>query len=78
MADLILRARLRRRDRVLREAIKRMALEEGELADMIREGLTLILSQRGALRPVESLPAITAQQVARELMSSIKLERSGC
>jgi len=45
----ILRARLRKRDKDIRQAIMCLSLEEGELADMIRDGLRKVLIERGLM-----------------------------
>jgi len=45
----ILRARIRKRDKDIKQAIAFLNLEEGELADMIRDGLRKILIERGVL-----------------------------
>ncbi|TGE35843.1 hypothetical protein E4K67_22240 [Desulfosporosinus fructosivorans] len=79
MADiLILRARLRKRDKDIQQAVKRLNLEEGEMADMLRDGFRMKLTEIGAMRP--PAPPITpddARLVARELMNNLKAERSG-
>ena len=70
---LVLRARLRKRDKDIQQAVKRLNLEEGELADMVRDGLRLRLNEIGAMRP--PTPAITpndARSIARELMNNLK------
>ena len=73
MSDiLVLRARLRKRDKDIQQAVERLNLEEGELADMLRDGLRLILSQRGALWPPEPLTPDDARSIARELVHCIK------
>ena len=79
MADiLVLRARLRKRDKDIKQAVKRLNLEEGEMADMLRDGFRMKLTEIGAMRPLT--PSITpddARLVAKELMNNLKLERSG-
>ena len=50
MEDIsILRARLRKRDKDIRQAIMCLSFEEGELADMIRDGLRKVLIERGLM-----------------------------
>ncbi len=65
---LVLRARLRKRDKDILQAVRHLKLEEGEMADMVRDGFRKVLTEIGAIRP--PLPLITmdvAQQVAREV-----------
>lgn len=79
MADiLVLRARLRKRDKDIQQAVRHLKLEEGEMADMIRDGFRKVLTEIGAMRP--PVPPITpdyARIVAKELMNNIKTEGSG-
>jgi hypothetical protein len=72
MSDMILRARLRQRDKDLRQSIEQLNMEEGELADMVRDGLRLILTQRGILTPLSPITSTDARLVARELIRNIK------
>jgi len=78
MSDiLILRARLRKRDKDIQQAVKSLQLEEGEMADMVRDGFRMKLTEIGAMRP--PAPPITlddARLVAGELMLKLKAERS--
>ncbi|HBV85737.1 MAG TPA: hypothetical protein DEF42_03560 [Desulfosporosinus sp.] len=46
---LILKARIRKRDKDIRQAVEHLKLEEGEMADMIRDGLRKVLVERGVL-----------------------------
>ena len=75
MSDItILRARLRKRDRDIQQAVKRLDLEEGEMADMIRDGFRKVLEEMGALGKTMN-PIVTpeaARLVARELMLNLK------
>ena len=74
---LILRARLRKRDKDIQQAVQRLNLEEGEMADMLRDGFRLKLTEMGAMRaPVEPITPDGARLVARELMNNLKAERS--
>jgi len=76
MADiLVLRARLRKRDRDIQQAVKRLNLEEGEMADMLRDGFRMKLTEIGAMRPVEPITPNDARSIARELMLNLKGER---
>ena len=81
MSDIIiLRARLRKRDKDIQQAVKRLNLEEGEMADMVRDGFRLKLAEMGALgtrdRSVGPITPDSARLVARELMLNLKAERS--
>lgn len=78
MADiLILRARLRKRDKDILQAVKRLKLEEGEMADMVRDGFRKVLTEIGAMRPpVDPLTPNDAQLIAKELIQNLKAERS--
>jgi len=70
MADiLILRARIRKRDKDIRHAVSQLQLEEGEMADMVRDGFRKMLSER---KSVESIAPDAARLVARELMQNFK------
>jgi len=74
---LVLRARLRKRDKDIQQAVKRLQLEEGEMADMLRDGFRMKLTEMGAMRhQMEPITPDTARLVARELMNNIKLEGS--
>jgi len=67
MSDIpFLRARLRKRDKDIQQALKHLKLEEGEMADMIRDGFRLKLAER---KPAEPLPLTrdAARMIAREL-----------
>lgn len=76
---LVIKARIRKRDKDIQQAVGRLNLEEGELSDMIRDGLRKMLTEMGVMgnRSSKSVEAITAQQVARELMGNMRTERSG-
>lgn len=78
MADiLILRARLRKRDKDIQQAVKCLNLEEGEMADMLRDGFRMKLTEIGAMRPpMASITPNDARLVARELMNNLKTERT--
>lgn len=69
MSDTFLRARIRKRDKDIRLAISSLNLEEGEMADMIRDGFRMKLAEKG-LMPVIS--KTDARTIARELVSSLK------
>jgi len=73
MSDItILRARLRRRDKDIQQAVKRLNLEEGEMADMVRDGFRKVLTEMGAMgKSPEPITPDAARLVARELMLSI-------
>jgi hypothetical protein len=43
---LILRARLRKRDKDIQQAVNNLKLEEGEMADMVRDGFRMMLLAR--------------------------------
>ena len=74
---LVLRARLRKRDKDIQQAVKRLQLEEGEMADMLRDGFRMKLTEMGAMRPpVEPITPDAARLVAKELILSLKAERS--
>ena len=81
MSDItILRARLRKRDKDIQQAVKRLNLEEGEMADMVRDGFRRMLTEMGALgtkgisRPRTITPE-DARRIAKELMNNLKSER---
>jgi len=81
MSDItILRARLRKRDKDIQQAVKRLNLEEGEMADIVRDGVRMRLAEMGALgtrdRLVDQFTPDSARLVARELMLNLKAERS--
>lgn len=44
-----LRARLRPRDKDIKQAIELLDLEQGELSDLIRDGMRLKLAEKGVL-----------------------------
>jgi len=74
MSDItILKARLRKRDKDIQQAVRRLNLEEGEMADMVRDGFRRMLTEMGALgtkgisRPGPITPA-DAQLIAQELV----------
>jgi hypothetical protein len=46
MSNTILKARLRKRDKDIQQAVDKLKLEEGELADMVRDGFRLMLLAR--------------------------------
>jgi hypothetical protein len=46
MSNTILKARLRKRDKDITLAIQNLKLEEGEMADMVRDGFRLMLLAR--------------------------------
>jgi len=77
MSDItILRARLRRRDKDIQQAVKRLNLEEGEMADMVRDGFRRMLTEMGALRvSVEPITPDAAQLIAKALMFNLKSEK---
>jgi len=50
---LILRARIRKRDKDIRQAVECLKLEEGEMADMVRDGIRRILIERGVMKTHE-------------------------
>ena len=74
MSDiLVLRARLRKRDKDIQQAVQHLKLEEGELADIIRDGARLKLTEMGVLgKSVNSITPGTARLVARELMYNLR------
>ena len=77
MSDItILRARLRKRDRDIQQAVKRLNLEEGEMADMFRDGFRMRLTEMGALgtrdKPSGPITPEVARMIARELMREQK------
>ncbi|WP_407310441.1 hypothetical protein [Desulfosporosinus sp. SB140] len=74
MSDM-LRARLRKRDKDIRQAVASLKLEEGEMADMVRDGFRLKLAEIGALGPRGTIAPAAAQLVARELMRNLKGEK---
>ena len=50
MSDIsILRARLRKRDKDIRRAVSKLKLEEGEMADMVRDGFRKVLKEKGVI-----------------------------
>ena len=79
MSDItILRARLRKRDKDIQQAVKHLNLEEGEMADMVRDGFRKVLTEIGAMgaangisRP-QSITPDAARLVAKELMNNLK------
>lgn len=70
MGDIsVLRARLRKRDKDIKQAIKQLKLEEGEMADMVRDGFRKVLIEMGAMgKLVESITPNDARMIAKELM----------
>jgi hypothetical protein len=77
MADiLVLRARLRKRDKDIQQAMTHLNLEEGELADMLRDGFRMKLTEIGAMRnPSVGITPKDAQLIAKELMNNLKVGR---
>lgn len=70
---LVLRVRLRKRDKDIQQAVKRLNLEEGEMADMLRDGFRMKLTEIGAMGPpTSSITPDAARLVARELMNNLK------
>ena len=43
---LVLRARLRKRDKDIQMAVDKLQLEEGEISDMVRDGFRMMLLAR--------------------------------
>ncbi len=78
MSDITtLRARLRKRDKDIQQAISNLNLEEGEMADMIRDGVRMKLAEMGALgKPVDPITPVDARSIAQELVELGKKERS--
>lgn len=77
MSDiLVLRARLRKRDKDIKQAVSDLKLEEGEMADMIRDGFRKVLTEIGAMRPVEQPIAPDDARHIAELMNNLKAGRS--
>ncbi|EGW39064.1 hypothetical protein [Desulfosporosinus sp. OT] len=74
MSDiLVLRARLRKRDKDIQQAVSNLKLEEGEMADMVRDGFRKVLIEMGALgKPVAPITPNAARLVARELMLNLR------
>jgi len=66
--DNVLMARIRKRDKDIRQAIRSLNLEEGEMADMIRDGFRLKLKERGAM-PITTQDA---RLIARGLIDNAK------
>lgn len=63
---LILRARLGRRDKDIRRAIKRLDLEDVVLSDLVRDGFRMILKELGVMETVDNIdPIIERSEVAR-------------
>lgn len=84
MADiLILKARLRKRDKDILQAMSNLKLEEGEMADMVRDGFRKVLLEMGAMgtrdirKPAEPITPDAAKLVAQELMRNLKAEQQG-
>ena len=56
MKVLEIKARLRNRhDRDIKEALTHLDLEEGELSDIVREGVRKVLMERGVMRTIDDL-----------------------
>ena len=74
MSDItILKARIRKRDKDIQQAVSRLNLEEGKMADMVRDGFRKVLTEMGAMgKPPEPITPDAARLVARELMQSMK------
>jgi len=74
MSDItILKARLRKRDKDIQQAIKRLNLEEGEMADMLRDGFRMKLTEMGALgKPPAPITPADARLIAQELVQRTK------
>jgi len=70
MSDItILKARLRKRDKDIQQAVKRLNLEEGEMADMVRDGVRLKLAEMGALgKLADPITPADARLIAHELI----------
>lgn len=66
--DLYLKARVRPRDKDIAQALKELSLEEGEKADMIRNGFRRELADRGMLTRPQPITPDMAQRIARELV----------
>jgi hypothetical protein len=77
MSDiLVLKARIRKRDKDIQQAISNLKLEEGEMADMVRDGFRMRLAEMEALRTrdrlVDTIALDAARLVAKELMNNLK------
>jgi len=81
MSDItILKARLRKRDKDIQQAVQHLNLEEGEMADIVRDGVRLKLVEMGVMgtrdrSPTPITPA-DAQLIAHELTIRLKEGRS--
>ena len=70
MGDItVLRARLRQRDKDIQQAVKGLELEQGQIADMIRNGF------RKELAEIMPITLGEARCVVKELIRNIKEER---
>ena len=74
MSDItILRARLRKRDKDIQQAINNLKLDEGQLADMVRDGFRKVLEEKGLLgKSSESLTPDNARRIAQQLVQRTK------
>ncbi|WP_040413450.1 hypothetical protein [Desulfosporosinus sp. OT] len=77
MSDIqFIKARLGKRDKDIKRAIKYLNLEEVILSDLVRDGFRLKLAEIGALsKPIEPITLEDARQIARELVNNLRAER---
>ncbi|HBV86878.1 MAG TPA: hypothetical protein DEF42_09575 [Desulfosporosinus sp.] len=73
---VVIKARLRKRDKDIQQAVRGLELAEGEMADMVRDGFRIKLAELGVLgariKPLAPITPDTAQLIARELMQNFK------
>jgi hypothetical protein len=54
-----IKARLRKRhDRDIKDAIRRLNPEEGEMSDIVREGARIVLSRLGVMETIDDLKCL--------------------
>jgi hypothetical protein len=54
-----IKARLRKRhDRDIKDAIRRLNPEEGEMSDIVREGARIVLSRLGVMQTIDDLKCL--------------------
>lgn len=79
---LVIKASIRKRDKDILQAVTRLNLEEGEMADIVRDGFRKMLTEMGVMevmgtrgigKHVDPITLDIAKSIARELMHNLKV-----
>lgn len=53
-----IKARLRKKDSDIKDAIRRLNPEEGEMSDIVREGARIVLSRLGVMETIDDMKCL--------------------